>query len=124
MSLLWRLMLKAALFFLLLPVITLSADIVGNYSVEGNDPLGSSYSGTATISKAARIYTAWWYYQDGTSDMGTGIVTQNQISFIYRGSQTPRESGIITYQIENDQLVGRWIAIGATTVGTETMRRH
>lgn len=49
---------RAALFFLLFYAFTLSADISGNYTIQGNDPLHNSYSGTATISQAAGIYTA------------------------------------------------------------------
>ncbi len=109
-------------FLATLPLFPLSAAIPGNYTITGNDPLHNHYSGNATIALEGNVFTANWYYDDGTSDMGTGVRNQNQISFIYQGDQETKETGVVTYRIVNNQLVGNWVPLNESTVGTETLR--
>lgn len=108
--------------YLALLPLPLSASLAGSYSVQGNDPLHSPYSGEATITQDGNVFTAWWYYSDGTSDMGTGVLNQNQIAFIYQGNEHPKDSGVISYRVVNNQLVGVWVPLNESTAGAETLR--
>lgn len=106
------------IFFIALPLF-ISADIEGNYEVEGKDPVVGSYTGKAVIErKAVGIYTARWTFTDGTSAEGTGVKQMDTISFVFKESSG--DFGTQLYEIR-DNLEGKYIRFGASQNGWEKM---
>lgn len=126
-------------FLLMLPFATLRAEsLAGNcschsdpeitsrqYRLKGFDPeLNETYTGTVTITKEGKFYTAFWAFDDGEVNIGKGLRKNNVLSFTYIDTANPPGViGLQVYEIENDfhELKGPWITIGGTLVGTESL---
>lgn len=114
----------------LLPCIFLHAhtrhsDLTGLYEVTGFNPYTNlSYSGTVDIQKQGSVYGAVWVFTNGTTRLGTGLVEDGILSFVFENSTTPTSPGVITYdQSGHHQFSGRWVLFGNSLVGTETLSR-
>ncbi len=115
---------------LLLPYMSLLADIEGTYSVEGFNPyINRGYIGQAQITKQnGRIYSIVWSFDDGTTEVGTGLIKDDQLSFIFQDSEpNPIDRGVQVYEIEHGRLKGPWTLLGETQadrVGSETLEKE
>jgi hypothetical protein len=96
------------------------AQVLGRYNVEGQNPSGSTYAGTATIEKTGDTYRVVWTI-DGTRFVGTGIGSDEGIAISYRsGSNT----GIALLGKEPWGYGLVWTYMGGTDLGTERWTRR
>lgn len=96
------------------------AQVIGRYNVEGQNPSGSPYAGTATIEKTGDTYRVVWTI-DGTRFVGTGIGSDEGIAISYRsGSNT----GIALLGKEPWGYGLVWTYMGGTDLGTERWTRR
>ncbi|MCU0883841.1 MAG: hypothetical protein MUC44_02665 [Beijerinckiaceae bacterium] len=96
------------------------AQVLGRYDVEGRNPSGTSYSGTATIEKTGDTYRVVWNI-GGTRFIGTGIGSDEGIAISYRsGSNT----GIALLGKEPWGYGLVWTYMGGTDLGTERWTRR
>lgn len=114
---------------ILLPYMSLLADIEGTYSIEGFNPYtNSTYGGQAQITKQqGKIYSIVWSFNDGATDIGTGLVKDGQLSFIFQDIADPNDKGVQIYEIEQGRLKGPWVILGETQanlVGHETLEKE
>jgi hypothetical protein len=86
--------------------------IGGNYSVEGTNPNGTTYSGTAIIRQEGDRYSFSWVIKSGDTFKGTGVRDGDTI-VVEWGQDYP-----VIYQIDsNGVLNGKW----DNGQGTETL---
>lgn len=90
--------------------------LAGNYLVEGTNPNGSAYRGTAEITGDGPTYTIEWV-TGGTTSQGEGRLRGDTFEVTYTGALTG--TGGATYELQDDgRLVGTW---GRSGGGTETL---
>jgi hypothetical protein len=91
--------------------------IAGRYQVNGTNPNGSSYSGTADIvqTSASTCRIAWHV---GSEWRGICMLSGDVFAASYRSGNS---SGLLIYRREGDgRLSGVW-TVGAGASGTETL---
>lgn len=96
--------------------------IEGIYDVQGYDPyIQKKYSGGAFITKDQNgVYQARWN-TEGKKYVGTGLMSENEISFIFTSPDDPNATGVQIYKIEGTTLKGSWVLLGKSLVGSETL---
>lgn len=96
------------------------AQVVGRFSVDGRNPSGTRYAGTASVERTGDTYRVTWNI-DGSRFIGTGIGGDRAIAISYRaGNQT----GIALLVEEDGGFSLVWTYAGGTDLGTETWRRR
>lgn len=101
------------------------ASLTGTYEVSGFDPLGNvNYTGTVVITKADDVYTAFWSFSDGLTNVGTGVQKDDSLSFVFSdGSSAVENTGVQLYEIGRRSLKGPFVRFGATSSGYEKIKK-
>ena len=111
--------LKAGLMVLVMTVGAASAHAegeawVGDYTVDGTNPDGSTYDGTVSIWQTGSTYQVEWIIGDQVFN-GTAIEIGDVLSVGYDG-------GIAVYgAADKGTLLGQWSPIGGDLLGTEVL---
>lgn len=96
-----------------------AAALEGRYRVEGSLPGGRSYAGEAVVRKSGEVYAIAWQTQLGRH-VGTGILTGQVLSVVYRDQANREPPGIASFVVVDDRIAqGRWSTLGATHLGRE-----
>jgi hypothetical protein len=97
-------------------------DIVGSYSVNGEDPIGTKYGGNLTIKPGASptAYLLQWIVT-GSIQEGSGRLEGNKLRVEWRTVEGIKpSSGVTTYTITTKQeLYGDRAVTGLPKIGTE-----
>lgn len=104
----------------------LAADsLTGTYGITGFDPnTGDSYQGSAKITGEGDVYQMTWTVPAKKKVyIGTGIRQGDTISFVYLDQRAPESPGVQVYKIEDDTLSGKWVGLGRTKKGSETLKK-
>lgn len=96
------------------------ADIVGNYQVQGLNPDGSTYTGTASVSKNGDTYRVTWVVA-GTRFVGTGIGNDEALAITYRAGNN---TGVCLVAREGNGYALVWTYAGGTQLGAEKWTRR
>jgi hypothetical protein len=96
-----------------------AADPVGSYDVQGNNPDGSKYAGTVTVTQTGQTYRVVWKIGN-TRYTGTAIGDKNFLAVSY---QSGNESGLALYGADGDDWKGIWTYSGGTKMGAEFWNR-
>jgi hypothetical protein len=99
---------------------TAEAQAAGRYAVEGQNPDGSRYAGTATIEKTGQTFRVTWVIE-GARFVGTGIGNDEAIAITYRAGN---ETGIALLGQETFGYGLVWAYAGGTTLGLERWTRR
>ena len=92
-------------------------NVGGNYRVEGTNPNGSTYSGTAEIMPSGQTCRIVWHV--GTEWRGICMVSGGTFAAAYR---SPDTFGLLIYELRPDgSLSGAWTIANAPGRGTETL---
>jgi hypothetical protein len=91
-------------------------DPVGVYKVTGNNPDGSAYSGTITVTKAGLVWRVVWKAGDQTIN-GTALIMNGVLAVGYDG-------GVGIYRPQGNGWVGEWAERGQTAIGKESWERQ
>ncbi|HIK07194.1 MAG TPA: hypothetical protein IGS40_21300 [Trichormus sp. M33_DOE_039] len=107
-------------FFVMNIGMAIDVDITGQYKCKGKNVDGSTYDGTANITKKGSVYYVKWSVGKQNFN-GIGILQGNVLAVSYYGNF----SGVAAYRIESSsRLVGRWTTRRqGTTLNTETLTR-
>jgi hypothetical protein len=97
-----------------------AADPTGSYKIEGANPSGTAYEGTATVTKTGQTYQVVWEV-GGTKYEGTAIGDQNFMAITYRSGDN---TGLALYGEDGGNWKGVWTYAGGTSMGTETWKRQ
>jgi hypothetical protein len=95
-----------------------SSSIVGEYTVAGANPSGTTYKGKATIRQNGRVYVVGWTLDNGTTYKGTGVLQNNHFAVMW----TP--CGVSSYTVQGRTLKGIWAGCEDTKTGTETLTKR
>jgi hypothetical protein len=114
--------------FLLLSCLSLAAltgaaqaQVIGSFNVEGQNPDGSGYRGTASVEKTGMETFRVTWVVDGARFIGTGIGNEDVIAVTYRsGNQT----GVALMAADKAEVGVVWTYAGGTSVGKERWRRR
>jgi hypothetical protein len=98
----------------------LAADPVGSYKIEGSNPSGGSYQGTAEVTKTGQTYQVVWDI-GGTKYQGTAIGDQNFMAITYRAGDN---TGLALYGEDGGNWKGVWTYAGGTSMGSEVWKRQ
>jgi hypothetical protein len=112
--------LNLAFLALLMGMSVVWADITGNYQVQGLNPDGSTYSGTASVAKNGDTYRVTWVIA-GTRFVGTGIGNDEALAVAYRSGN---ETGICLLAREGAGYGLVWAFAGGTRLGAEKWTRR
>ena len=95
----------------------------GFWAVTGKEASGKPYSGIVTIERKGEAYLLHWAMQGGTSFVGVGIRTGDQLAVswaVLRDETVLR--GVNVYRIEGKTMSGRWLTLpGNGVIQTETL---
>jgi hypothetical protein len=105
---------------LALSITTAAAQMTGQYKIEGKNPDGSSYSGTARVEKTGDTWRVTWNI-DGTRFVGTGIGSNEAIAIGYRNGS---DTGVALLGKEGDEYGLVWTYIGGRQLGVERWTRE
>lgn len=96
-----------------------TGDVGGTYRVQGSNPKGSAYQGTATITvTSANTCRIVWKTGPTTSE---GICMRNQNAFS-AGYVLQGDVGLVIYEINDDgSMDGLWTVADQPGVGTEKL---
>lgn len=112
--------------FLLVALPTyLCAHLTGTYEVSGFDPaVDQHYSGTVVIEKSnEHVFTAFWTFNDGSTNTGTGVKKHRSLSFVFNEPLT-NTFGTQLYEIEDEHtLEGPWVRYEANERGFERLHK-
>jgi len=100
-------------------VAAFAADPVGSYEVQGNNPDGSKYSGTVTVTQTGQTYRVVWKI-GSTRYTGTAIGDKNFLAVSY---QSANQTGLALYGADGDNWKGIWTYSGGTSMGAELWER-
>lgn len=96
------------------------AQMTGQYKVEGKNPDGTAYSGSASIEKTGDTYRVVWNI-GGERFIGTGIGSNEAIAIGYRsGSNT----GVVLLVKEGDEYFAVWTYLNGRQLGGEKWARQ
>jgi hypothetical protein len=91
------------------------SSIAGRYGITGNNPDGSSYTGTLNVTALSSAYQLIWTVGEKLH-IGIGILEGN-ILVVGWGS---RQCGIVSYQVQsNGNLDGKWASFAQDSTGLE-----
>jgi hypothetical protein len=96
------------------------------YSVRGFNPYtNTKYTGKAIITRQGEIFSVQWTFDDGTTEIGTGLRSGNKLSISYATADpTLPNPGLQVYEIIGiNKLKGPWVPIGGNLVGEEALKR-
>jgi hypothetical protein len=96
------------------------AQVTGQYRVDGQNPDGSTYSGTSSVEKTGDTYRISWNI-GGTRYTGTAIGDDDAIAIGYKSGS---ETGVTLLVKQGDSYVAVWAYIGARKLGTEKWTRR
>ena len=96
------------------------AQMTGQYKVDGKNPDGSSYKGTASVEKTGDTYRIVWMI-GGTRTIGTGIGSNEAIAISYRNSNN---TGVVLLAKEGDQYFAVWTYLNGRELGMEKWTRE
>jgi len=118
-----RALLLAALCMLSAPLAAES--LTGTYGITGYDPsTGESYRGKAKITGEEDVYQITWSLPiEKKVYIGTGIRQGDTVSFVFLDQRAPESPGVLVYKIDDDTLSGKWVLLGRTRKGSETLKR-
>jgi hypothetical protein len=95
------------------------SDISGVYDCRGVNGDGTPYQGLVVIAKHRDAYQIRWTFSPEQSAVGLGIRKGNSLAVSYYGG-TP---GVVLYDINDKELIGRWTVPGAGGVlASETLK--
>ncbi|MDD2923246.1 MAG: hypothetical protein PHQ36_13250 [Anaerolineales bacterium] len=100
-------------------------NIIGEYAVNGFDPLGEEYGGRLTITAGEKPneYKMQWLVTGGVHE-GVGILNGNQLTVAWKSLSGPIENvsgaGLYTVTV-NGELYGTRSIDGTENPGTETV---
>jgi len=101
-------------------VTAFAADPVGSYDVQGNNPDGSKYAGTVTVTQTGQTYRVVWKI-GSTRYTGTAIGDKDFLAVSY---QSGNQSGLALYGADGDDWKGIWTYSGGTSMGAEVWSRE
>ncbi len=101
-------------------VTTAQAQLTGQYKVEGANPDGSTYNGTATVEKTGDTWRVTWNI-GGQRFTGTGIGDKD---FIAIGYKSGSDTGVALLGKEGDNYFVVWSYIGSRKLGGEKWVRQ
>jgi hypothetical protein len=111
-----------SIFFILSPLF-MFAHITGTYQVFGFDfATQQPYTGTVVIQKQNATYTAIWTFDEGGTDVGTGVKHDDSIAFVFNENGSANY-GVQLYEIDRHSLKGPWTRFGTDTIGIERIVR-
>ena len=118
-----RALILAALCALSMPL--LADSLTGTYGITGFDPSkGEPYQGKAKITGEGDVYQITWSFPlEKKVYIGTGIRQGDTVSFVYLDQRAPNTPGVLVYKIKDDTLSGKWVALGRTKKGSETLKK-
>jgi hypothetical protein len=96
-----------------------AGDVGGTYRVQGTNPNGAPYQGTATITVTSQNTCRIVWKTGNTSSEGICMRNQNAFSagYILQG-----DVGLVIYEINDDgSMEGLWTVADQPGVGTETL---
>jgi len=94
------------------------AGLDGVYKIaRGDNPNGTSYTGTVEIKPNGKTYALRWFTPD-PAEIGTGILVNQTLVVAY--GRDPG-FGVVAYHREGQQLRGLWAATLAKEVGSEDL---
>jgi hypothetical protein len=96
------------------------AQFTGQYKVEGENPDGSKYGGSAQIEKTGDSWRVTWNI-GGTRFTGTGIGSDEAIAIGYKSGS---DTGIALLGKEGDKYFVVWTYLGGRKLGTEKWTRQ
>jgi hypothetical protein len=96
------------------------AQVVGRFSVEGQNPNGSRYAGSASVERTGETYRVVWTI-DGTRFVGTGIGNDQAIAITYRAGN---ETGVALLGEGSNGYGLVWTYAGGRDLGTERWTRR
>jgi hypothetical protein len=97
-----------------------SAQFTGQYRVEGENPDGSTYKGTAQVEKTGDTWRVTWNI-GGTRFVGTGIGSDEAIAIGYRSGS---DTGIALLGREGELYRVVWTYVGGRKLGGERWTRQ
>lgn len=99
----------------------MASDLTGQYRVEGTNPSGGQYEGTAEITENGETYQIRWNIGSNETYEGIGIVQEDVLAVSFQSEQV---SGVVVYQIQEEpKFVGRWAVMGDRNIQTETLTK-
>jgi len=114
---------------LCLALFHLHADISGLYVSNGYNPYTkSNFSGSLTIKKDKNgVYQSEWSLGE-KKYTGTGMMTDDEICFVSIGPSKVKgeeyEVLLTTYTVKGNKLVGEWVIMGQSLIGTDTLTKE
>ncbi len=96
------------------------AQMTGQYKVQGKNPDGGTYSGTASIEKTGDTYRVVWVI-GGERTIGTGIGSPEAIAISYRNGAN---TGVVLLGKEGDEYFAVWTYLNGRQLGTEKWTRQ
>jgi hypothetical protein len=97
-------------------VVASAQSVGGRYAVQGTNPNGSRYSGTAEIMPNGNVCRIHWHV--GSEWRGICMTSGNRFAASYHSGDT---FGLLIYRINGDgSLSGEWTT-GSGSTGTETL---
>jgi hypothetical protein len=97
-----------------------AADPTGSYDVQGTNPDGSTYSGTATVTRTGQTYKVVWDV-GGDTFTGTGIGNKDFLAISYAYD---KGTGLVLLGADGGNWKGVWAYAGGTKVATEGWKRQ
>jgi hypothetical protein len=111
-----RALLGAAAAAVMVSTAASAQNVGGRYQVQGTNPNGSAYSGTAEIFPNGNVCRIVWHV--GTEWRGICMLSGNRFAASYQSGGT---YGLLIYRMQSDgSLAGEW-STGAGSTGTETL---
>lgn len=100
--------------------------LAGTYVCEGTNDDGSRYRGTVEVTAQGETWAISWRLEpadpSAVSQVGVGLLDGPVLSVIF---QDPEHNiGLAQYVIARDEVRGRWLIPGGTSVLPETWRRQ
>ncbi|HTV38586.1 MAG TPA: hypothetical protein VMF12_19310 [Xanthobacteraceae bacterium] len=97
-----------------------AADPLGTYNVEGKSPDGSTYEGTATVTRTGDTFKVVWEIGNDKY-IGTAIGNKDFLAVSYTSGN---ESGLALYGADGGNWKGVWTYAGGTKMGAEIWKRE
>jgi hypothetical protein len=107
-----------AMFFLLTGAA--SAQLVGRYAIDGQNPNGTQYQGTASVERTGDTFRVIWVVGEARF-VGTGIGSDDALAITYRSGNN---TGVALLYREAGETRVVWTYAGGTAVGAERWRRR
>lgn len=99
--------------------------LAGTYGITGFDPSsGEPYQGKAKITGEGDVYQMTRNIpSEKKVYIGTGIRQGDIVSFVLIDQRAPNSPSVQIYKIEDDTLSGKWVHLGRTKKGSETLKK-